>query len=320
MKLFKAAFFICLFSPICAYAQTTQTISLGGNWALNTKIPLTFDKEEFAKRFVAQMDGVRALQAAAQTAGPALPNQAPSGKLQPLPQDPYVQDFISREKILKSASFQPIPSREWYIQKHSASACEFYKGWAKDEDMSFVNAAQERRECESSMDKKYIKHTCAICGQPINGACGAIARWNDAEGEHYAHGDCFDAQRHQIAKENLLNNLNITEDFCTQLDQQRHEREAAQQRVAAELKQASQERRLQQRQEPAVTVQPGTRSLRKVNRDIRRFTLLHGDSLQQAAKAKRQGQELSFKQKNLLQRFEMLLEEQKRALANQKAK
>ncbi len=319
MKLFKLAAMACLLAPVCAQAQATKTIPLGGNWGLDTKIPVTFDNASFAKQFASKMNALRAMQAANNApVAVSLPAQ-PEAVEQPVDKTLYTRDIVSREEILKSEAYQVTPVREWYVKKNSPSACKFYKGWLASEDMSFVQKGEARRSCESTMDKKYQTHTCAICGQPINGACGAVSTWKDAQGTHYAHADCFAAQRHQAAQNALLQNLDITEERCEAFDRQQQQRLAAQQQLMAQMKDASEAITLQAAQAPTVTFQPGTRPLKKVRREVNRFTARYQDELTAAAKAKHNGQPLTAKQVQLVQKLNDLRAELQRAVEREQA-
>ena len=298
MKLFKLAAMACLLAPVCAQAQATKTIPLGGNWGLDTKIPVTFDNASFAKQFASKMNALRAMQAANNApVAVSLPAQ-PEAVEQPVDKTLYTRDIVSREEILKSEAYQVTPVREWYVKKNSPSA---------------------RRSCESTMDKKYQTHTCAICGQPINGACGAVSTWKDAQGAHYAHADCFAAQRHQAAQNALLQNLDITEERCEAFDRQQQQRLAAQQQLMAQMKDASEAITLQAAQAPTVTFQPGTRPLKKVRREVNRFTARYQDELTAAAKAKHNGQPLTAKQVQLVQKLNDLRAELQRAVEREQA-
>lgn len=313
MKYLKIALFACLFAPVCAQAQATKTVPLGGNWVLNTKIPYTFDTASFNKQFSDQMNTVRAMQAARQTqpAGLNVPAAQPA---EPADETLYTRDIVSRETILKSDGYQITPSREWYVKKHAPSACSFYKGWEKGEDLSFVQKGQERRACEAEMSPKYQRHTCAFCGQPINGACGATSTWSDDDGTHYAHADCFAEHRHQAAKEKLMKGLDISDELCASFDRQEQQRIAAQKQLAAQLKKQEQ-LRASQAPEPTLIVHPVTRPLEEVNKDIQRFVARHSQSLQEAGKAKRAHKTLTKKQVKLLDKFNALHAEFQRASA-----
>ena len=316
MKLIKLALLICLVAPVCAQAHATKTIPLNENWAIDTKIPVTFDDSFFNDQFTKAMTAVRATQAALDADLEFLPNESAQEAAQ-VDETRYTRDIVSRETILKSEGYQVTPSRDWYVKKHAPSACTFYKGWAKGEDMAFVKQGKERRACESHMSAKYQRHTCAICGQPINAACGATATWQDGQGSHYAHADCFDAHRHQTAKEALMKNLDISDELCTSFDRQAQQRAAAQKQLADQMKAAHEQLRAKQAQEPALTVHPVTRSLKEIDRDIQRFVKRHSYSLQQAAQAKREGRTMSKKQFKLLQEFDALYNEQQRAISAQ---
>ena len=310
MKLFRLTLLAVLLAPVCAAAQGTKTIPLGKNFVLNTKMPLSFDQQEFNQKFVKQLDEARAL-AALYQAAPAVSVQ--KSEQAPVPEENYTRCIISREKILKSDGYQITPDRSWYVQKHSPAACEFYKGWKQEQDLSFTAKAEKRHSCESHMDKKYEVHTCAICGKPINAACGTVSTWQDSMGKHYAHQDCFEEYRYVSANAELMKNLDITEADCARFDRQRQERQAAQQKLAAELKASAGKISVPAQPEQSLTVRPGTRSFKKVSRDLERFTSRYSQAIQQAAKDQREGKKLTAKQANLLKRFNSLREEYHRA-------
>ena len=298
--------------PVCAAAQATYSIPLGNGFGWDTKIPITFNQEEFNKKFAEKMNAVRAsyaLQAApAAKALPPTPPAARPDEANDSAQD-HTQCIICREKILKTDGYQITPKRDWYVKKHSPCACQFYKGWKDSEDTSFFQTAAQRSKCEMTMDSKYATHTCAVCGKPINAACGAISSWEDSQGPHYAHADCFAWQRHTAQKEELLKNLDITEADCTRYDRQEQQRLHTQQRLVEELKAATQE--LSPQPQPALpsiqpAAQPQIRPLKQVKRDLNRFNRRYGKALHQAAKDRREGKTLSQKQQQLLQDFEAL--------------
>ena len=323
MKILRLTFLAFLLAPVCAFAQGTKVIPLGGGFGLDTKVPVSFDAAAFNLKFTQQMNAVRAMQAANQAGVKNLP--AAPGETTPAAENEqdYTRCIVCREKILKTDGYQITPKRDWYVKKHSSCACDFYKGWEKSEDLSFVQTAVKRHSCEAEMNKKYETHTCAVCGKPINSACGSISIWEDDRGKHYAHADCFAARRHQAAKEALLKNLDITEEDCVRFDRQKQERANAQKKLVEEMQRSSEQIRLQQAAqaaEPAlVTVTPGTRPLKKVRRELNRFNAAHGKALQEAARVQRSGGELSAKQAELMKRFEALRAEYNRASAAENA-
>lgn len=323
MKIFRLVVFALLLAPVCAFAQGTKVIPLGGGFGLDTKLPISFDSAAFNAKFARQMDAVRAMQAASQSGLrlPAVP--AEEAQAASVNEADYTRCIVCREKILKTDGYQITPKRDWYVKKHSSCACDFYKGWEKGEDLSFIQTAEKRHSCEAEMNKKYETHTCAVCGKPINSACGSVSTWEDGLGKHYAHADCFDAHRHLAAKETLLKNLDITEEDCARFNRQKEERLAAQKKLVEEMQVSSAQIRSQQAAEaaePALTVTPGTRSLKKVRREMNRFNASNREALQEAARLKRNGGELSAKQTRLLERFDALRAEYNRAAAAETAK
>ena len=187
MKILRLTFLAFLLAPVCAFAQGTKVIPLGGGFGLDTKVPVSFDAAAFNLKFTQQMNAVRAMQAANQAGVKNLP--AAPGETTPAAENEqdYTRCIVCREKILKTDGYQITPKRDWYVKKHSSCACDFYKGWEKSEDLSFVQTAEKRHSCEAEMNKKYETHTCAVCGKPINSACGSISIWEDDRGKHYAH-------------------------------------------------------------------------------------------------------------------------------------
>lgn len=323
MKIFRLAVFALLLAPVCAFSQGTKLIPLGGGFSLDTKLPVTFDNAAFNAKFARQMNALRAMQAANQ-AGVSLPAD-PREETEAVAENEqdYTRCIVCREKILKTDGYQITPKRDWYVKKHSSCACDFFKGWEKGEDLSFVQTAEKRHSCEAEMDKKYESHTCAVCGKPINSACGAVSTWEDDSGKHYAHTDCFDAHRHQAAKEALLKNLDITEEDCVRFDRQKQERATAQKKLVEEMQVSSAQIRQQQAAQtadPAVTFTPGTRALKKVRHEMDRFNASNGEALKEAARVKRSGGELSAKQTQLIERFDALRDEYNRAVAAENAK
>lgn len=324
MKIFRLTVLALLFAPVGAFAQGTKVIPLGGGFGLDTKVPVSFDTKAFNLKFTQQMNAVRAMQAANQAGVqnlPAAPRETTSAAAEN--EQDYTRCIVCREKILKTDGYQITPKRDWYVKKHFSCACDFYKGWEKGEDLSFVQTAEKRHSCEAEMNKKYETHTCAVCGKPINSACGSISVWEDDGGKHYAHADCFAAHRHQAAKEALLKNLDITEEDCVRFDRQKQDRANAQQKLVEEMQRSSEQIRRQQAAqaaEPAlVTVTPATRPLKKVRREMDRFNASHSKALQEAARVRRSGGELSAKQTELMKRFEALREEYNRASAAENA-
>ena len=318
MKIFRLAALAALLLPVGAAAQATKTIPLGGGFALDTKIPVTFNPAEFNKKFAAQMDAFRALEASQKAAlsRPAVPQAKQAAAVEN--DADYTRCIVCREKILKSDGYRVTPKRDWYVKKSSPCACEFYKGWLSGEDLSFLQTAEKRHSCEETMSDKYQTHTCAVCGKPINAACGAISTWEDSKGKHYAHADCFDGSRHQAAKETLLKNLAITEEDCARFDRQKKQQQEAQQQLAEELKASAQQRLTQQaaaeeEEDLPVTVKPAPRSFEEVNKDYQRFMARHGQALQNVARIQREGGTLSKRQQTLLNRFNTLRDEYNQA-------
>ncbi len=296
--------------PVAAAAQATRTIPLGKNFGIDSKIPVEFNAEEFNEKFIKQMNALRA-QKALRSAPQQLGNLPAASETEPdADETDYTKCIICREKILKSDGYQLTPKRDWYVKKHSPCACEFYKGWKKSEDMSFLQTAQARKTCENYMDNKYELHTCAICGQPINAACGAVSTWEDSLGKHYSHADCFQARRHAAAKTALLKGLDITQEDCSRFEQQKQTQRNAQKELMEEMQKSSEQIR---RQSPADAAVAGTRSFQKVSRDLKRFNRRHGKALQKAVNARKDGQMLTSRQQDLIRRFETLREEYKHA-------
>lgn len=321
MKIIRFLLLAVFAMPVYTSAQATYGIPMGNGFAWDTKIPVTFDPVAFNKNFAKQMSAVRAA-AALQEAPKTKEAPQPAAKALPtVKEEDYTQCAVCHEKILKSDGYQITPKRDWYVKKHSPCACQFYKGWKASEDTSFFQTAPKRNECELKVDSKYATHTCAVCGKPINPACGAISSWEDDQGKHYAHADCFDWQRHNAQKEALLKNLDITEADCNRYDRQDQERINAQKQLIEEMKASSQRIREQQekasKQElkpaEAAMVEPVVRPFKKVQRDFQRFNRRYGKALHQAAKAQREGKELSQKQQKLLKDFESLRLEYERS-------
>lgn len=255
------------------------------------------------------------------------PKAAPKEKIQKKPAAPapavkeeYVECIVCHEKILKEDGFQIAPKTNWYVKKHSPCACEYYQNWAKKQNTSFLQTAYKRQVCEVSMDKKYAIDTCEICGKPINGACGAVATWQDEKGQHKGHEDCLAKQRYEQSASQLLNNLAISKDYCSGIFFQLQERNKAKKELENTLKQYAAQPQAQPAVLPVASVITHTQDYNKINKELRVFKKRHQKELADAQAAQQEGKTLTKRQQRLMNRLEKMQQEYNEAVKEMKGK
>lgn len=285
---------VLLAAPAC-YAQAQKQINLGGGFVLNTKMPLADNAAPVLNDlFPIQMDKASFFKL------PPAPEPAP--QTQPAAKEQV--HTICGEWVEKSERLVSVyKGRDWYIEKGSACAQHYYSGWKQQQDLSFIPAAQKRARCEQEMKQYPVSskhHTCAVCGQPIDGRCGAVASYYDEDGaKHYAHSDCRAKARFEAKSAQLRNLLGLENKPAgpalpapagVSLSRQ------AKSQTLAELKKIS-----------LPSFNPKTPVVRPVSKaELDAFISQNGAALNQAAHKYRQGATITQQEQALLNSFEYL--------------
>lgn len=303
MKFAHTLFAALLLAPVCSSAQATQTIPLGGGFGLDTKIPVSFDSDAFSRRFQQSLHSTRTMQTFARRVLPAVPVTPAEEEIN---EADYTRCIVCREKIKKTDGYKILPQRDWYVKKNSLCACRFFDDWLAKQDLSFEQTSQTRQACETEMDSKYAVHTCAVCGKPINDACGSVSTWTDGEETHYAHTDCRARHKYEDKAAKLMQNLAITPESCTQFKAREQEKQDAQRRLLEEFRAATQNATAAPAPLPQATVVTPQRTRSQVQEDFNQFMSHHGRELQKIGRLRRAGKTLTDKQSRLLERFNTL--------------
>jgi len=306
MKFVHTLFAALLLAPVCTCAQATKTIPLGGGFGLDTKIPVSFDSAAFNRRFQESLRNARAAQRPVPFSLRAADEISAEEEIN---EADYTRCIVCREKIKKTDGYKILPQRDWYVKKNSLCACRFFDDWKNKQDLSFEQTSQTRQACEAEMDSKYEVHTCAVCGKPVNAACGSVSAWTDGEETHYAHADCRASHQYEAAAAELMQHLEITPESCTQFKEQEQAKQDAQRRLLEEFRTNAQTSTLEPAPLPEATVETPRRPLKQVQKDFNKFMSRHGSELQKIGQLRRDGKNLTEKQTRLLTRFNALHEE-----------
>lgn len=296
MKHFLTALLTAVIAAASLQAQPQKQIPLGGGFVLNTKMPLAMSDLSLNELFPIKMEKKT----------PFLPVIRSANKQKQQAELPAKKEqvrTICGEWVDKNDSLISVyKGRDWYIQKSSPCAKEYYLSWKKQQDLSFIQQHQKRLQCEKQLKNNpspVDMHICPVCGKPIDGRCGAIATFSDENGKkHYAHADCkaqarFDSQSHQLQE--LLGITAFSDEPRSLTATSAYLSQQAKNNALSKLKKIS---------IPAAATQTAPATVSKKEMDA--FISQNAQALNRAAFKQREGKELSAKDREILTRFEAL--------------
>lgn len=120
-------------------AQPQKQIKLGGGFVLNTKIQQDVSTEFLNDLFPLKRSSSPAFVLPARSGGEEEPAAVPDNKVRTI-----CGEWVEKSDRLVSV----YKGRDWYIEKSSACAQEYYKDWKEQQDLSFIRTRQERAKCE----------------------------------------------------------------------------------------------------------------------------------------------------------------------------
>lgn len=286
---------ILVLTAVFAFGQEQKQISLGHGFVLNTKMPVNFSNKSLNELFPIQTREVRAFKPLYESA------------TQQAPAENQVRTICGEWVTKDDRVILLFQGRDWYIQKGSACAEEYYKNWQEQQDLSFIDAARKRQTCEQNMKKfpaDIEMPVCPVCGKPIDARCGAVATSKDEHGHKvYMHADCrnkarFDsnsAKLRQWLAVNPLENPNAPVPPQTSLAQLSQQAKANALAVLKDIKQPS----VQTVNHPAAPV------FENVTRaEMEAFVAQNAKALREAGIKKREGKALTAQETQLLARFD----------------
>lgn len=275
-------------------AQPQKQINLGGGFVLNTKI-----QQDVSTEFLNDLFPLKGVSSPAFVL-PVRPNVEEETAAVP---DNKVRT-ICGEWVEKSDRLVSVyKGRDWYIEKSSACAQEYYNNWKEQQDLSFIRTHQERAKCEQDMHKhpsQVEMHTCAICGQAIDGRCGAVASVYNQDGtKQYAHADCKAKARFEQQAAQLRHLLGVEEAPALA-------KPAPVTQTAAYLSKQAKNNALSELKNISVPAVRPQRPAQVTKEEMDDFISQNGVILNTAAHKKRSGQTLNAQEQAVLAHFENL--------------
>ena len=275
-------------------AQPQKQINLGGGFVLNTKM-----QQNVSTEFLNDLFPLKRVSSSSFVL-PVRPNVEEETAAVP---DNKVRT-ICGEWVEKSDRLVSVyKGRDWYIEKSSACAQEYYNNWKDQQDLSFIRTRQERAKCEQDMHKHPTQvemHTCAICGQVIDGRCGAVASVYNQDGtKQYAHADCKAKARFDQQAAQLRRLLGVEDNPALA-------KPAPVTQTAAYLSKQAKNNALSELKNISVPAVRTQRPAQVTKEEMDDFISQNGVVLNTAAHKKRSGQDLSAQEQAVLAHFENL--------------
>ena len=275
-------------------AQPQKQINLGGGFVLNTKIPLEMADQPLNNLFPVEMNK--------QTPFLSVMNTSEQQKQQEeRPAKKEQVRTICGEWVAKDENLISVyEGKDWYIQKSSSCAQEYYSQWKKQQNLSFIQEKQKRLQCEQQLKNTpsaVAMPICPICGKPIDARCGAVAVLLDDNGKkQYTHADCKAKNRFDRQSYQLKEILGINEDNATPIpltETSAYLSQQAKDNAVAKLKE--------------ISISAAQAAPTKVTQeDINAFIAKYGKKLNKAGEKQRKGIALSADDQKLVAQFEAL--------------
>lgn len=275
-------------------AQPQKQINLGGGFVLNTKIPLEMADQPLNNLFPVEMNK--------QTPFLSVMNTSEQQKQQEeRPAKKEQVRTICGEWVAKDENLISVyEGKDWYIQKSSSCAQEYYSQWKKQQNLSFIQEKQKRLQCEQQLKNTpsaVAMPICPICGKPIDARCGAVSVLLDDNGKkQYTHADCKAKNRFDRQSSQLKEILGINEDNATPIpltETSAYLSQQAKDNAVAKLKE--------------ISISAAQAAPTKVTQeDINAFIAKYGKKLNKAGEKQRKGIALSADDQKLVAQFEAL--------------